>query len=90
MRYPKIGALVIVEWEDASSYDLWADADDAVRKASHLSNVKTAGWFRGVDGNCLLVVCCASFENQKVVQTATIYRIPLGCIRRIVRLVLAK
>lgn len=85
MRCPRAGSLVVVEWTDASSHDTWAEVNDAISRAALLANVRTAGWFKGVEENCLLLVCCGAFAGEEIVHVATLYRIPMGCVHKITR-----
>ena len=87
MRFPRSGAAVLVIWEDVASFDKWAEYPDALDHVREVAHCRTLGWFKEVDNDCLVVISTGSFSNDgELEQVATIYRIPVGCVKGIYRL----
>lgn len=87
MRIPKVGTLVLAEWEDSSVAEGWWSLREVEEKLNVARLCKTAGWIMKVEKDNVWIVCCAAFGANGVVElSSTTYRIPLPVIKRIVRL----
>ena len=91
MKFPPIGSLVLVFWEDSSCEDGWLSVKAAEISVEAHPVCKTAGWISRADENGIYLVCSAAFnEDNELAMSGTMYLIPSSAIRKIVRLQVKK
>jgi hypothetical protein len=81
MKMPAAGALILVDWQDVSSCDNWCDPEKAAESARADSTCLTVAWFYKERDGCIEIVSTAHFRGDKIHESGTMYRIPVGCIQ---------
>jgi hypothetical protein len=84
MRLPKIGASVVVFWDDIVSDDNWQATSKAQGVADDHDFMESPGRFLGVDADDRLHLAqtCA-FKDGVLTRSGTTYYIPMGVVRAI-------
>ncbi len=85
MRFPKIGASVVVFWDDIVSQDAWQDTTAASWPPRDHDFMESPGRFLGVgeDGR-LQLAQTSGFLDGDLTRCASTYYIPMGAVVAIV------
>jgi hypothetical protein len=88
MKSPKVGTLVLVEWEDSSVAEGWYTIKEVEEKLDVAKLCKTAGWVMKAATDSMWLICCAAFTPANVLELSSVaYRIPMACVKRVRKLV---